>query len=159
MRRLTATVSLLPALFAALLLQTSCAFAAGAVEMQVERHVLMAIDDYNSAMEAGSPEDWLKYFTDNVRRTGPLGSQQGRAAFNQYYQDEFKNLKARWTVKKTMATGRSVAAVVQCDLTRRATGAQGTLDMAIVFELAASGRFESIDFYFDTAKLAELDAD
>src|SRR5262245_9151238 len=68
-----------PSTLLALLLVAVCteffpasAGAAGAVEMQVERIVTTAIDEYNLAMEEGSPEAWLKYFTDNVRRSSPL---------------------------------------------------------------------------------------
>jgi len=150
-----------PSTLLALLLVAVCteffpasARAAGAVEMQVERIVTTAIDEYNLAMEEGSPEGWLKYFTDNVRRGSPLGSQQGRAALNEYYAGEFKGFKMRWNVKKTIVMGRSAVALVECESARRAGDGQARADMAIVFELASSGRFESLDFYFDPAKLA-----
>jgi hypothetical protein len=132
--------------------------AAGAVEMQVERIVTTAIDEYNLAMEEGNPEAWLKYFTDNVRRSSPLGSQQGRAAFDEYYRGEFQRYKARWSVRKTIVMGRSAVALVDCELAQRAGGGDGKLAMAIVFELASSGRFDSLDFYFDTARVATLAA-
>jgi predicted SnoaL-like aldol condensation-catalyzing enzyme len=132
------------------------AVAAGAVEMQVERIVNTAIDEYNAAMDAGEPEAWLKYFTDNVRRTSPLGAQQGRAAFTEYYQSEFKNFKAHWNTKKMIVMGRSAAAIVECEMAQKPSGAEAKVDMAVVFELASSGRFESIDFYFDPAKIAKL---
>jgi hypothetical protein len=132
--------------------------AAGAVEMQVERIVTTAIDEYNLAMQEGNPEAWFKYFTDNVKRSSPLGSQQGRAAFNEYYQGEFQRYKARWNVRKTIVMGRSAVALVECELAQRSGGGDGKLDMAIVFELASSGRFDALDFYFDTARVATLAA-
>jgi hypothetical protein len=107
-------------------------------------------------MDAGDPEAWLKYFTDNVRRGSPLGAQQGKASFTEYYQNEFKNLKSRWTAKKMIVMGRSAAAVIECDVTQRASGQEAKVDTVVVFELASSGRFESIDFYYDTAKVAKL---
>ena len=75
-------------------------------------------------MEEGNPEAWLKYFTQNVRRDSPLGSQQGRAAFDDYYQGEFKEIKARWNVKRTIVMGRSAVALVACEAaSRHALGA------------------------------------
>jgi hypothetical protein len=153
-----AAASILLALLCLGPLRPADSHAAGAVEMQVERIVVTAIDEYNQAMEAGDPESWLKYFTDNVRRNSPLGSQQGRTAFNAYYQGEFKDLKVRWNVRRTIVMGRSAVALVECDLSQRAGAAKGKLDMAVVFELASSGRFESLDLYFDTAKLPQLAA-
>jgi hypothetical protein len=158
MGRFIALTSVLPVLFCTLLLHPSNAFAAGAVEMQVERIVTIAIDEYNQAMEDGNPASWLKYFTDNVRRGSPLGSQQGRAAFNEYYLSEFKSFKTHWNIKKTIVMGRSAVAIVECESARRTGDAEAKVDMAIVFELAPSGRFESLDFYFDPARLAKLAA-
>lgn len=154
MSRFIAPASFLATLLIALLAPVGAAHAAGAVEMQVERIVTTAIDEYNQAMQEGNPESWLKYFTDNVRRNSPAGSLQGRPAFNEYYQGEFKSFKVHWNIKKTIVMGRSAAAVVECELVPRAGGAEAKADMAIVFELASSGRFESLEFYYDTAKLA-----
>jgi hypothetical protein len=157
MSRLASLAALFVLLLCAITLPAR-ALAAGAVEMQVERIVTTAIDEYNQAMEEGNPEAWFKYFSDNVRRGSPLGAQQGRAAFDEYYQGEFKSFKARWNVRKTIVMGRSAVALVECELSQRSGGADGKVDMAIVFELASSGRFESLDFYFDTVKVAKLAA-
>ncbi|HZP86156.1 MAG TPA: nuclear transport factor 2 family protein, partial [Burkholderiales bacterium] len=151
-----ALAPLLAILMGLLVLPVRIGHAAGAVEMQVERIVTTAIDEYNQAMESGDPEAWLKYFTDNVRRSSPLSSQQGKAALTEYYQGEFKNFKARWNTKKTIVMGRSAAAVVDCEIAQRPGGAEAKTEMVIVFELASSGRFESVDFYFDTAKVAKV---
>lgn len=156
MSRALPSISILQALLCTLLLQSSGAFAAGAVEMQVDRIVTTAIDEYNQAMEEGNPESWLKYFTDNVRRSSPLGSQQGRAAFNEYYLAEFKTFKTHWNIKKTIVMGRSAVAIVECESARRSGDTEAKVDMAIVFELAPSGRFESLELYFDSARVAKL---
>lgn len=129
------------------------ALAAGAVEMQVERMVVIAIDDYNAAMEAGEPAGWLKYFTDNVRRVSPQSSQQGKQEFSGYYRSEFENYRARWNTKKMIISGRSAAVVFEWDATHKPSGTPHKVDMVAVFELASSGKFESVGFYFDTANL------
>lgn len=135
--------------------QTRTALAAGAVEMQVERIVVIAINEYNNAMEAGEPGGWLKYFTDNVRRVGPQAAQQGKQEFSEYYRSEFENYRARWNTKKMIISGRSAAVIFEWDAVHKSTGAQHKVDMVAVFELASSGKFESVEFYFDTAKLGQ----
>ena len=135
--------------------QTRTALAAGAVEMQVERIVVNATNEYNDAMEAGEPGGWLKYFTDNVRRVGPQSAQQGKQEFSEYYRSEFENYRARWNTKKMIISGRSAAVIFEWDAVHKPTGAQHKVDMVAVFELASSGKFESVGFYFDTANLGQ----
>lgn len=131
------------------------ALAAGAVEMQVERIVTISIDEYNQAMEAGDPGGWLKYFTDNVRRHGPQSEQHGKQEFSDYYRWEFENFRARWITKKMVVSGRSAAVVFEWEAVHRPSGTPLKVDMAAVLELASSGKFESVSFYFDTAKLGQ----
>ncbi len=57
----------------------------GAVAMQVERIIKIAIMEYNSAMRDGDAARWNKYFTDNVKRNAPQASQDGIKAFGDYY--------------------------------------------------------------------------
>lgn len=123
--------------------------------MQVERMVIIAIDEYNDAMEAGEPGGWLKYFTDNVRRQAPQSAQQGKQEFSEYYRSEFENYRARWNFKKMIVSGRSAAVIFEWDAVHKPTAAPLKVEMVAVFELASSGKFESVDFYFDTAKLGQ----
>lgn len=121
--------------------------------MQVERIVIIAIDEYNDAMAAGDPDGWVKYFTDNVRRHAPQSAQQGKQAFSDYYRGEFGKYRARWNTKKMIVSGRSAAVVFEWDAVHKPTDTPLKVDMVAVFELASSGKFESVSFYFDTAKL------
>jgi predicted SnoaL-like aldol condensation-catalyzing enzyme len=132
------------------------ALAAGAVEMQVERIVSLSIEEYNQAMEAGDPEGWFKYFADNVRRDAPTSAQEGKQAFADYYRWEFQNFQARWVTKKILVSGRSAAVVFVWEAIHRPSGTAVKLDMVGVYELASSGKFESVAFYYDTAKVAQL---
>ena len=132
------------------------ALAAGAVEMQVERIVSLSIEEYNQAMEAGDPEGWFKYFTDNVRRDGPLSAQEGKQAFADYYRWEFQNFQARYVTKKILVSGRSAAVVFVWEAVHRPSGTPLKLDMVGVYELASSGKFESVAFYYDTTKVTQL---
>ena len=141
------------------LLPARGALAAGAVEMQVERIVKIAIMEYNSAMRSGDAARWLKYFTDNVKRQGPDGAQVGKQAFSDYYQWEFGNFEASWKSKRMLISGRSGAVEFEWDAVHRPTGAPVKLDMVAIFELASSGKFESANFYFDTAKVGQYFAD
>ena len=123
--------------------------------MQVERIVVLAIDEYNDAMAAGDPGGWLKYFTDTVRRQGPQSAQQGKQAFSDYYRTEVDNFRARWNTKKMIISGRSAAVEFEWDAVRKSTGTPLKLNMVAVFELAPNGKFDSVNFYFDTAKLGQ----
>ncbi len=133
--------------------QMRTALAAGAVEMQVERIITTAIDEYNGAMAAGDPSGWLKYFTDGVHRQGPQSTQDGKQAFSEYYQGQFKRFQARWTTRKIIVSGRSAAVVFEWDAVHKPSGTPLKVDMVAIFEMASSGKFESVSFFFDTAKL------
>jgi len=148
--RVTAQAALLIVLLA--LSSARAALAAGAVEMQVERIVVTAIDEYNAAMEAGDPAGWLKYFTDSVKRRDPLAAQSGRQEFADYYAREFKTLQMKWTTKKMLIMGRSAAVEFEWAGTHKDSNTPVKLDAVAMLEMASSGRFESINFYFDTAK-------
>ena len=132
------------------------ALAAGAVEMQVEHIVVQTIDEYNQAMEAGDPQPWLRYFTDNVRRHSPLADQQGKQEVGDYYAWEFQNFRAKYVTKKILVSGRSAAVVFDWEGVHKASGTPVKVEMVGVYEMASSGRFDSVSFYFDTAKVAQL---
>ena len=133
-----------------------CAFAAGAVEMQVEHILVQTIDEYNQAMEANDPAGWLRYFTDNVRRHSPVSDQQGKKDFADYCAWEFRNFQAKYVTKKMLVSGRSAAVVFVWDAIHKPSGTPLQIEMVGVFELASSGKFESVSFYYDTAKAAKL---
>jgi hypothetical protein len=146
-------------LLSVFMLPARSTFAAGAVEMQVERIVVIAISEYNQAMQAGDPADWLKYFTDNVRRKDPLSSQQGKQAFADYYAREFKTFQVQWATKKMIISGRSAAVEFELNGVHKASGTPVKADAVAILELASSGKFESIHYYFDTAKIGKYLAD
>lgn len=142
-----------------LMFQVRTAMAAGSVEMQVERIIKISILEYNSAMKAGESERWLKYFTDNVKRHAPTGSQEGKQALGDYYGWEFGNFEANWSTKRMFIQGNAGAVEFEWTATHKPSGAQVKTDMVAIFQLASSGKFESIDFYFDPAKLGQYLAD
>jgi len=149
-------VLLLAALLLASTLQARNAKAAGAVAMQVERIVKLAVTGYNSAMRSGDESKWLKYFTDNVKRQAPTGSQDGLKEFTEYYIWEFENFDASLTVKQLIISGPVGAVEFEWDAVHKASGKQVKIDMVGIFELASSGKFESVRFYFDPANHAGL---
>ncbi len=116
----------------------------------------LSIDEYNQAMEANDPAGWLKYFTDNVRRHSPVSDQEGKKDFADYYAWEFKNFQAKFVTKKMVVRGRSASIALVWEAVRRPSGAPEKIDMVGMFELATSGRIESMSLYFDTAKTAKL---
>ncbi len=138
---------------------SSSAFAAGAVEMQVESIIRQAMDEYNQSMENNDPAAWVKYFSDNVSRTSPVSSQSGKKDFAEYIGHEYKTFKARMDVKKMIVAGRSAAVVFTWDATHRKSGDSVRIDMVGVYEMGTSGRFDSVVFYFDPAKAGKLVAD
>jgi SnoaL-like domain len=140
----------------ALAMQARSAMAAGAVAMQVERIVKLAIMGYNSAMRSGDESQWLKYFTDNVKRQAPTGSQSGMKEFTDYYNWEFENFNASLATKQMIISGPVGAVEFEWDAVHKASGKQVKIDMIAVFELASSGKFESVRFYFDPAGNAGL---
>jgi predicted SnoaL-like aldol condensation-catalyzing enzyme len=137
-------------------IEARTAFAAGAVEMQVEHIVVQTIDEYNQAMAAGDPQPWLRYFTDDVRRHSPLSDQQGKQDFADYYAWEFKNFQAKYVTNKILVSGRSAAVVFDWEGVHKASGTPIKLQMVGIYEMASSGKFDAVSFYFDTAKVAQL---
>ena len=131
-------------------------FAAGSVEMQVEHLTKVAIEEYNEAMDAGTPDNWVKYFTDNVTRNDLLSSQHGKGEFAEYYQQEFKNFRAKMVVNKMIVGGRSVAVVFTWDAVHKLSGRSLKLEMVGVFEMASNGKFDSVSFYYDSAKAGKF---
>ena len=131
------------------------ALAAGAVEMQVEHMISLSIEEYNQAMQAGDPQGWLKYFTDNVSRNGLLSAQQGKEEFADYYRWEFKNFQAKCSMTKIWVNGRSAAVLFVWDAVHKPSGTPLRLEMVGLYEMAASGKIESVSFYYDTAKAAK----
>ncbi len=138
---------------------SSAAFAAGAVEMQVESIIRQAMEEYNQSMENNDPAAWIKYFSDNVSRTTPLSAQSGKKDFADYVNGEYKTLKARFDVKKIIVGGRSAAVVFTWDVTNRKSGDTVRIDAVGVYEMGTSGRFDSVVYYFDPAKAGKLSAD
>lgn len=132
------------------------AVAAGAVEMQVEHILVQTIDEYNQAMEANDPAGWLRYFTDNVRRHSPVSNQQGKKDFEDYCAWEFKNFQAKYVMKKILVSGRSAAVVFVWDAVHKPSGTALQIEMVGIYELASSGKFESVSFYYDTAKAGKF---
>ena len=131
-------------------------FAAGAVEMQVEHILVQAIDEYNQAMEAGDSSGWMKYFTDNVQRRSPLSEQLGKKDFAEYFAWEFKNFQAKYVTKKIIVSGRTAAIVFVWDAIHRVSSTPLKIEMVGIYELGSSGRFDSVSFYFDTAKAGKF---
>ena len=150
------TVLLLAVFVLGLVMQARDAMAAGAVAMQVERIVKLAIMGYNSAMRSGDESQWLKYFTDNVKRQAPTGSQSGLKEFTDYYNWEFENFTASLATRQMIISGPVGAVEFEWDAVHKASGKQVKIDMIAVFELASSGKFESVRFYFDPASHAGL---
>ena len=136
--------------------QIRTALAAGAVEMQVERIISSSIEEYNQAMEAGDPDGWLKYFTDNVSRNALLSAQTGKKEFSDYYRWEFKNFQAKYVVRKMLVHERSAAVVFLWDAVHKPSGSPLLLEMVALYEMGPSGKFESVSFYYDTAKAAKF---
>jgi len=126
------------------------AVAAGAVAMQVERIVKIAIMEYNSSMRDGEPAGWLKYFTDNVKRHGPRSTQEGMQKFGDYYRWEFDNFDASWTTTRMIVSGPVGAVEFEWDAVHKASGTPLKINAVAIFELASSGKFESVNVYFDT---------
>lgn len=124
--------------------------------MQVEHILVQTIDEYNQAMEANNPAGWVRYFTDNVRRHSPVSDQQGKKDFEDYCSWEFKNFQAKYVTKKILVSGRSAAVVFVWDAVHKPSGTPLQIEMVGIYELASSGKFESVSFYYDTAKAAKF---
>jgi predicted SnoaL-like aldol condensation-catalyzing enzyme len=135
------------------------AHAAGAVEMQVESILQQMIDEYNQAMEAGDASGWMKYFTDNVQRRSPISEQAGKKDVADYFAWEFKNFQAKIVTKKLLVSGRSAALVFVWDAVHKASNAPLKIEMVGIFDMASSGKFDGISFYYDTGKSGKALAD
>jgi hypothetical protein len=153
---LSRSLALVGCLSIFLFCQIRTALAAGAVEMQVEHIIVQTIDEYNQAMESNDPSGWLRYFTDNVRRHGPLSDQQGKREFADYYGWEFKNFQAKVVTKKMLVSGRSAAVLFLWDAVHKPSGTPLQIEMVGIYEMGPSGRFDSVSFYYDTAKAGKL---
>lgn len=149
----------LACLVLASLFQPRVTHAAGSVEMQVEHLVKQALEEYNTAMEAGDSASFLKYFASNATRESPLSRHSGRTELSRYFDAEFKTYKASCQVKKLFVQGNSAAIVFTWDAVDRKSGDTLRIDMVGLYEVGSSGQFSSATYYFDSAKakpLAEL---
>ena len=144
------------ALLCVIALSARPTFAAGAVEMQVEHILVQSIDEYNLAMETSDSSGLMKYFTDNVQRRSPLSEQTGKKDFSEYFAWEFKNFQAKYVTKKIIVSGRSAAILFVWDAVHKASGTPLKLEMVGIYELASSGKFDSVSFYYDTAKAGKF---
>ncbi len=132
------------------------AFAAGAVEMQVEHMITQALEEYNSVMESGDVASWTKYFTDNVNRRSPVDEQTGKKDVGEYYAWEFKNFQAKLEPKKILVSGRAGVVVFMWEGTHKPSNTPVKIEMVGIFEMASSGRFDKVTYYYDTAKIGKL---
>ncbi len=137
-------------------LPAQSAFAAGAVEMQVEHILVQSIDEYNLAMESSDPSGMMKYFTDNVQRRSPLSEQTGKKEFSEYFAWEFKNFQAKYMTKKIIVSGRSAAILFVWEAIHKASGTPLKIEMVAIYDLASSGKFDSVSYYYDTAKAGKF---
>ena len=157
MNNLTATIRYLCAAVLCLCaISARPLFAAGAVEMQVEHILVHAIDEYNLALEAGDSSGWMKYFTDNVTRHSPVSDQQGKKDFADYFAWEFKHFQAKYVTKKILVSGRSAAVVFVWDALHKLSGTALKLEMVGIYDLASSGKFDAVSFYYDSAKAGKF---
>jgi hypothetical protein len=85
-----------------------------------------------------------------------LSDQQGKQDFADYYAWEFKNFQAKYVTKKILVSGRSAAVVFDWEGVHKPSGAPIKLEMVAVYEMASSGRFDTISFYFDSAKVRQM---
>lgn len=132
------------------------AFAAGAVEMQVEHMLMQAIDEYNAVSESGEIANWTKYFTDNVNRRSPLSEQTGKKDVGEYYAWEFKNFQAKMDPKKVLVSGRAGVVVFMWEGKHKPSDTPLKVEMVGIFEMASSGRFDKVTYFYDTAKVGKL---
>ena len=146
--------------YAALMLILACqaqsAVAAGAVEMQVEHILVQSIDEYNLAMESSDSSGLMKYFTDNVQRRSPLSEQTGKKDFSEYFAWEFKTFQAKYVTKKIIVSGRSAAILFVWEAIHKASGTPLKIEMVAIYDLASSGKFDSVSYYYDTAKAGKF---
>ncbi len=144
------------ALMVILACQAQSAVAAGAVEMQVEHILVQSIDEYNLAMESSDSSGLMKYFTDNVQRRSPLSEQTGKKDFSEYFAWEFKTFQAKYVTKKIIVSGRSAAILFVWEAIHKASGTPLKIEMVAIYDLASSGKFDSVSYYYDTAKAGKF---
>ncbi len=144
------------ALMLILVCQAQSAVAAGAVEMQVEHILVQSIDEYNLAMESSDSSGLMKYFTDNVQRRSPLSEQTGKKDFSEYFAWEFKTFQAKYVTKKIIVSGRSAAILFVWEAIHKASGTPLKIEMVAIYDLASSGKFDSVSYYYDTAKAGKF---
>lgn len=144
------------ALMVILACQAQSAVAAGAVEMQVEHILVQSIDEYNLAMESSDSSGLMKYFTDNVQRRSPLSEQTGKKDFSEYFAWEFKTFQAKYVTKKIIVSGRSAAILFAWEAIHKASGTPLKIEMVAIYDLASSGKFDSVSYYYDTAKAGKF---
>src|SRR5690606_17431183 len=101
-------------------------------------------------------EGWLKYFTENVRRSAPQSEQAGKEAFDAYYRAEFGAFQAKWTTSRMIIAGRSAAVEFEWEALHKASNTPVKLNMVAVMQLAPNGKFDSVNFYYDNSVLAKL---
>lgn len=130
--------------------------AAGSVEMQVESLIRQALNGYNNAMEAEDTAEWLKYFSDKASHQSPLSNQSGKQEFSDFFNAEFKAFKAKYEVKNIIVHGRNAAVVFSWEAQHKSSGDSIKVPMVAIFDMDSSGRFASVAYYFDTAKLGKL---
>ncbi len=159
MRRFASMAGAIAFCLLAVAMQPRASHAAGSVEMQVEHLVKQAMEEYNSAMEAGDSAGFVKYFASNATRETPLSRHSGKPELIRYFDAEFKTYKASYQVKKMFVQGNSAAIVFTWDAVDRKSGDTLRIDMVGLYEVGSSGQFSSATYYFDSAKakpLAEL---
>jgi hypothetical protein len=138
------------------LFQPQVTHAAGSVEMQVEHLVKQAMEEYNTAMEAGDSAGFLKYFASNATRETPLSRHSGKPELIRYFDAEFKTYKASYQIRKMFVQGNSAAVVFTWDAVDRKSGDTLKVDMVGLYEVGSSGQFSSATYYFDSAKARAL---
>jgi len=130
--------------------------AAGSVEMQVESIIRQSLQSYNTAMDTNQVDDWLKYFSDKVSRQSPLSEQSGKQEFTEFFNSEFKSFKAQYAVKQILVHGRNAAVVLIWEAQHKASGDLFKVPMVAIFDMDTSGRFASVNYYYDTGKLGKF---
>ena len=143
---------LFQAFFALVLTFGSNVQAAGSLDMQIERTILKALKDYNTAMNSDDVSKWIKYFEKNAVRSDPLSSPaEGIDNITKYYQQEFSHFSANINVKKVMLKQRTGAVEMIWIAKDKKTSKTLSVPMTGIFELAPSGKFQTATFYFDTS--------
>ena len=143
---------LFQAFFALVLSFSGNVQAAGSLDMQIERTILKALKDYNTAMDSDDVSKWIKYFEKTAVRTDPLSSPaEGIESITEYYQQEFSHFSANINVKKVMLKQRTGAVEMVWIAKDKKTSKTLSVPMTGIFELAPSGKFQTATFYFDTS--------